>query len=116
VEAFTTSNGLSINTQDNKVGAFLISIQGIVEQREYMSSELTMMYISPSGDTYSTIAGQDMEAIFTITFIDYQKKRITGTFSFVASKLNNGIPTQETKTFSEGKFYNITIYGFLLQP
>jgi len=116
VEAFVVSDGISINAQENKIGTFLISIQGSIEEREYTSSELTILYIDFSGNTYSTVAENDTKSTLTITLIDYQKKRVSGTFSFVGTKLDNGNPTQETKDFSDGKFYNITAYGLFVQP
>jgi len=116
VEAFVVSDGISINAQNNQIGTFLISIQGNVEQREYTNNELTMLYISSSGDTYSTQIGEKSESTLTITLIDYQKRRVSGTFSFVGTKLVNGSPTQETKDFSNGKFYNVTTYGSLVNP
>jgi len=116
VEAFVVSDGISINAQENKIGTFLISIQGSLEEREYTGSELTILYIDFSGNTYSTVVGDNSKSTLTITSINYQKKRVSGIFSFVGTKLDNGNPTQETKDFSDGKFYNITTYGILVQP
>jgi len=116
VEAFVNPNTVSINAQENQIGTFLISVQSRLEEREYTSDELEILYVSSAGDIYSTITGINAKSRLAITLIDYNRKRVSGTFSFVGAKLVNGSPTQETKDFSDGKFYNITGFGIPMNP
>jgi len=116
VESFVTSdNRISLNAQNSDSGTFLISING-VEPREYTNDELTIMYVSKNGQTYSNSVGENNNATLTITEINYKNRKIFGTFSFVGTRLTAEGTTQETKTFSEGKFHKISITGVLVEP
>jgi len=111
IEAYVIAGKISLSAQSSDLGTFLLSIDG-VERREYKDDELTMQYVSPTGESYSNATAESGNAELTITKIDYLNNRIFGTFSFIGTKA--GSSTQETKTFSNGKFNNITISGNLL--
>jgi len=116
VESFVTSdNRISLNAQNSDLGTFLISIKG-VEPREYTNDELAITFISKTGENFSNSVGENNNATLTITEINYKNRKIFGTFSFVGTRLTAEGASQDTKTFSDGKFHNISITGVLVEP
>jgi len=111
IEGYVIAEKISLSAQSSDSGTFLLSVHG-VEQREYNDDELTMQYVSPTGESYSNATAESGNAKLRITKIDYLNNRIFGTFSFIGTK--TGSSTPETKTFSDGKFNNISISGNLL--
>lgn len=103
-------------TAENNTGAFVILIEGD-EQGTYSNDEVSITYINTSGEMYSSFAGQEASSNLTISTINYQQKKISGTFGFTGVKLSpTGEPTTETMVFTQGVFTNVSVTGNLVNP
>src|SRR5690554_3142442 len=101
-------------TAEHSSGIFVFGIEGD-QVGTYSGSDLSMTYITPSGETYTNLGGSN--AGLAITAINYQQKTITGTFSFTGVMFTeSGETTEETIAFSQGVFTNVVVTGNLVNP
>jgi|SRR5690554_235304 len=101
-------------TAEHSSGIFVFGIEGD-QVGTYSGSDLSMTYITPSGETYTNLG--ESNAGLVITAINYQQKTITGTFSFTGVMFTeSGETTEETIAFSQGVFTNVLVTGNLVNP
>lgn len=109
VQAILVQNKISLTAEDAS-GVFIFMIEGD-QTGTYSGDDISMSYITPSGDTYTNLG--ESNATLAITAINYQQKTITGTFGFTGIKLDD---SEEVISFTQGVFTNVSVTGNLVNP
>ncbi len=108
----TVEDGRLTITAVSSEGIFILKSQGLVTGN-YTNSQLDFLFtdIATSGQYFSVhpISGISNSQL-TLTSVNFQFKKITGTFSFTGYKVTTseqGVSTEQVE-FSQGTFQNIT--------
>lgn len=113
VQAILVQNKISLTAEDAS-GVFIFMIEGD-QTGTYSGDDISMSYITPSGDTYTNLG--ESNATLAITAINYQQKTITGTFGFTGVMISeSGEANEETIAFTQGVFTNVLVTGNLVNP